>query len=276
MHRIPHSIPILCSIALVGVVLLAGCGRLTHQATHQATSASVAIPQGQDMFTPFIQVTRPNVPVTWRNDDGMAHVIKTTPSTSAFLNPDPFAFTVPAHGSATLTFSQPGMYDYYDSTKASWDGDDNRVAADEGVPNFPMAMEGVIWVQGSIKGLSTSASNVIPAGKDDFASDFLAIPVGGSVSWQNSDTDKHTVTQVVGWSGSINPATLTVNVINGTTDAPPSGETKTATFTTPGLYYYYCAAHATVQTKWHRASAMKDASEAPIPMEGFVLVVPAQ
>jgi len=231
------------------------------------------------MFAPFLLVTQPNVPVTWQNDDGVGHVVQTTPQNTPFLNPSPFAFTVPPHSRATLTFSQPGLYDYYGSTKAGWDGDDNRDAANEGVPNFPLAMEGVIWVQGPIKGLATSVSNDIPK-KGESASDFLAIPVGGSVTWHNTDTDKHTVTEVAGWSGGVNPAKLTVDVIEGTLEAPPDGETKVATFAKPGLYYYYyyyyCAVHATVQGKWHRASATKDASEYPVPMEGFVLVAPAR
>jgi hypothetical protein len=45
-------------------------------------------------------------------------------------------------------------------------------------------------------------------------------------------------------------------------------------FSDPGLYYYYCSAHASINARWHRAVANTDASEFPIPMEGFILVVP--
>jgi len=60
--------------------------------------------------------------------------------------------------------------------------------------------------------------------------------------------------------------------IPGTTNAPPNGGTAAFTFHTPGLYYYFCAEHADINSTWHRASAHKDASEYPMPMEGFVLV----
>jgi len=70
----------------------------------------------------------------------------------------------------------------------------------------------------------------------------------------------------------INPADIGPYQIKGTEAAPPTGATIAIPFTTPGLYYYYCSAHADVNVTWHRAQAHKDASEAPIPMEGFVLV----
>lgn len=53
----------------------------------------------------------------------------------------------------------------------------------------------------------------------------------------------------------------------------PGGETITIIFSKPGLYYYYCANHALVNKDWHRVQAFKQASEYPIPMEGFILVV---
>jgi plastocyanin len=134
-------------------------------------------------------------------------------------------------------------------------------------------MEGIIWVQGHISGLPSSETNTIPNGKDDFRTDFLAIMQGGTVSWHNGDTDTHYIDSVYGWSRPINPVDLGPNPVKGTDDAPPNGGTLTIHFNMPGLYYYYCSAHADVNLQWHRVAAHKDASEAPIPMEGFVLVV---
>ncbi len=96
---------------------------------------------------------------------------------------------------------------------------------------------------------------------------------GGTVTWHNGDTDTHFIDAVYGWSRPINPIDIGPNQIKGTDEAPPNGGSLTLHFATPGLYYYYCSSHAGVNRQWHRASAQEDASEAPIPMEGFVLVV---
>ena len=64
-------------------------------------------------------------------------------------------------------------------------------------------MEGIIWVQGPVSGLPSSATNTIARGKDDFTTDFLAITQGGTVSWHNADTDKHFIDLVYGWAAPI-------------------------------------------------------------------------
>lgn len=235
--------------------------------------ASVTIPQGQEVFSPFILTVQPNTIVTWQNNDSIPHTIMTTWDQSNFLNPQAFALNAAASQKVSFTFTKPGLYDYFDNSQAIWDKTDDRVSAKKGVSNYPLAMEGIIWVQGHITGLPSSATNAIPNGKDDFRTDFLAITQGGAVSWHNGDTDKHFIDQVYGWSGSSNPIDLGNNPIEGTDGAPPHGGTITLHFNMPGLYYYYCAAHADVNLQWHRVAAHKDASEAPIPMEGFVLVM---
>ena len=128
-------------------------------------------------------------------------------------------------------------------------------------------------MQCPIRGLPSIATNLIPNGKDDFTTDLLAITVEGTVSWHNGVTDRHYIDAVYGWSRSINPVDIGPNQVKGTDDAPPNGGTIAIHFTMPGLYYYYCSAHADVNLQWHRAAAHTDASEAPIPMEGFVLVM---
>ncbi len=267
------------AVAVLGATLLIACGNSassnpgTKSAITAPHPASVTIPQGQDLFTPFILAVPPNTMVTWQNHDSVSHTMMTTWDQSPFLNPQAFSLRAEAGQKVAFTFTKPGLYDYFDNTKAKWVDADHRVKANSGVPNFPLAMEGVIWVQGPLGGLPSSATNVIPKGKDEFTTDFLVLKQGGTVSWHNSDTDTHVVALVYGWSAPINAADLGPYPINGTEATPPTGATRAVTFTTPGLYYYYCSAHADVNVTWHRAQSHKDASEAPIPMEGFVLVV---
>lgn len=223
------------------------------------------------IFLPFIVVIAPNTLITWTNGDDIAHDIFSTPITNAFLNPDRIALTVPAGSTVALTLPKPGVYNYYDDTMAQWSKTDQRPIANLNSPTYPEAMEGVIWVQGPIS-LPTSANNLIPP-RDLFQSYFVAVAMGGTVSWHNTDTDKHVITLVTGWQAPINPVSLDIIYLNGTVNAPPNGETKTFTFTTPGLYYYYCATHADLDPVAHRAIPHIDSSEYPIPMDGFVLVV---
>ncbi|MEO7020589.1 MAG: plastocyanin/azurin family copper-binding protein [Ktedonobacteraceae bacterium] len=264
---------------LIGAVLLTACNgsatsnnvaaTLLHNAP-VARDSAVIIPLGQEIFTPFIRVVQLGTPVTWHNTDRVAHTITTTSEHSSFLNPQAFALHIPVGQTTSFTFHKAGLYNYFDNTQATWNSKDQRVAANKGVPNYPLAMEGVIWVQGPVAGLPRTVVNPIP-GKDEFFKNFVAIPKGGSVSWHNTDMDDHFVSLVSGWSEPINPSDVGVIQIKGT-HAHPGGETKTQTFSTPGLYYYYCSAHATVNTAWKRVEAHKDASETPLPMEGFILV----
>ena len=267
------------AIVMFGATLLVGCGSATRSATttsgHTTTlhTASVSIPQGQQLFVPFILAVQPNTVVTWQNHDTVSHTIMTTWDQRTFLNPQAFSLVTTAGQTVSFTFTRPGVYDYFDNTQAKWIDGDQRVRANRGVPNFPLAMEGVVWVQGHVPDLPSSATNVIPNGKDEFATDFMAIRPGSRVTWHNEDTDNHVISLVYGWSAPINAALLGPYQINGTKAAPPNGGTTTVTFPTPGLYYYYCSTHADVNPTWHRVQAHKDASEFPIPMEGFALVV---
>jgi plastocyanin len=57
----------------------------------------------------------------------------------------------------------------------------------------------------------------------------VTVPVGGTVTWTNSDTVDHTVTSM--GKGPLGSATL------------KTGGTYSSTFTTAGTYMYYCAIH---------------------------------
>jgi plastocyanin len=244
----------------------------TSKPPNKPAVASVIIPQDQDMFDPYILPVQLNTTVTWQNTDLVAHTIITAPDQTPFLNIQAFSFNVGAGQSVKFKFTKPGLYHYYDNTMAKWDTSTSRVKADKGVPNYPLAMDGVIWVQGFIGDLPSGATNRIPTGHDDFATEFVAITDIGTISFHNFDEDVHFVTLAPDQPAPINPVSIGINRIGGTQDFP-GGENITIIFSKPGLYYFYCANHALINKDWHRAQAFKQASEYPIPMEGFILVV---
>ena len=234
--------------------------------------ASIMLPRNQELFVPFLLVVSPGTIVTWQNEDTIAHQFTTTPQKNAFLNPQTFSFRVPAGGQVQFTFTRPGLYHYYDSGMSTWNASLGRVAAHKATPHFPLAMDGIIWVQGPLSNLPTNASNYIPKGHDEFASEFVAINQPGTVSWHNFDDDPHFVGLVAGWPAPINPTDIGLYRFAGTDDVP-GGASISVLFDAPGLYYYYCRNHDQVDPLTHRARALPMASEYPIPMEGFVLVI---
>lgn len=275
MYRIARLIAL-----FVGIALLAGCGAGSQTGNNAPASlvrnvpdlprATVGIPRGQDVFSPFILVVRPGTRITWVNNDTAAHNIVTILSDKSYVNPQTFRLHAPPGRSVSISLTVPGIYDYFDPLRASWNGTDHRIAAHQGVPHYPLSMEGIIWVQGPLSGLSTHVVNTIP-GKDEFSQDFIAIPKDGKVTWKNQDTDNHVVAFVPGWEKPINPVDPGPLLVKGRAEQF-GGAAETLTFSTPGLYYYYCSAHATINRAWRRAQANKDASEAPVPMEGFIVV----
>lgn len=280
--RIVHQrIPAVMGAAIIAALLFVGCGLTDASNISEPVAPTTVIPntvtitQGEQ-FSPYILEVSPGTTVTWHNNDLLPHTMQTSPLTSAFLNPVPLSLQAAAQGATTFTFTQPGLYDYFDPHFATWNTKDQRVQAASQFPSYPEAMEGVIWVKGAVAGLPKQATDSIPNLKDDFVKEFMAVQTGGAVTWHNYDTDKHYVTPVTGWQGDINPdPSFQLHTINGTTAQPPTGGTITVTFTKPGLYYYYCSAHADVDSIWNRAKAHDNASEYPIPMEGFVLVAPS-
>ena len=157
------SVAILATVVVLvlGVVLglVLGNTVFSHRATtasnstptrKPAPSAAVTIPQDQELFDPFVLPVRLNTTVTWHNSDTLLHTVETTPDQTPFLNIQSFTLTLPAGKSASFTFTKPGLYHYYDNTMARWNTATSRVAANKGVPNYPLAMDGVIWVQGFV------------------------------------------------------------------------------------------------------------------------------
>jgi plastocyanin len=238
----------------------------------KTTLHSVTIPHAQDLFEPFILTIEPHTSVTWQNDDTIAHEFTTTPDHNSFLNPQSFSLTVAAGQSFHFTFTQPGLYHYYDRVAATWNTAFSRVAARKGTPRFPLAMDAIIWVRGPISGLPTATLNSVPQDHDEFEHEFMALSSPGAASWHNFDEDPHFFGIVPNWSAPINPVDIGLYRMAGTQDVP-GGQSITILFNTPGLYYYYCRNHDRIDAATSRAQALTKASEYPLPMEGFVLVV---
>jgi plastocyanin len=282
-------------IILVGMALcatiLAACGSTdtgTSSSTLVATtptapsSPTITIDPTSKLFVPFITVIDPTTEgsaVTFTNADSVAHDVVSVPladpSEAAFVNVTGKIKQVIAAGqSITLNLTQPGIYDVYDDTQATIDHTYKRAKPIANTAGFPYAAEAVIWVKGTIPGLPKKAKNHIVAGQDDFFLPFNAITAGGSVTWHNLDAAKHFIADPGTFGPNINPAKFGdgLNMINGTTDAPPNGGDVTLPFPTPGLYYYFCSAFATFDPGLQRVQANFGSSVYPIPMEGFVLV----
>lgn len=282
--RLGVTITVLILVLVLGLVLglvvsntvlanhSSGNANASSSGSNPALVASVTIPQGQEMFNPYILPVQLDTTVTWQNNDTVTHTIMTTPDQATFLNTQAITLNVAAGQSVKYRFTKPGLYHYYDNTIATWDTATARVKANKGVPNYPLAMDGVIWVQGFIGNLPSGATNHIPSGHDEFASEFVAINDIGTLSLHNFDTDSHVVAPVSGLPAPLNPGEIGINRIGGTNDVP-GGESITLVLNKPGLYYFYCENHALVNESWHRVQAFKQASEYPIPMEGFILVV---
>ena len=260
-------------------IVVAGCGatnntdKIMTLAQLQPPANVVVIPQGSDVFAPFIVPIQPQTTVFWLNHDKVQHVITTTPEHQSFLNPESFSLQIDAGKTGSYTFTTPGIYHYYDNHFSTWNINQQRVTTEQASNMYPMTMEGVIWVEGPIPNLPAAAFNSVPNGHDRIVTNFLAIQKGGSVTWHNYDTDAHFFQPVLGWSAPINPVDIGINDLRGSDMYPPDGESRSIAFNTPGLYYYYCFTHAEINPIYLRAYASKMASDFPLPMEGFVLVV---
>ncbi|GAC1564954.1 MAG: hypothetical protein NVS3B14_01150 [Ktedonobacteraceae bacterium] len=188
------------------------------------------------------------------------------------MNRQSFSFNVAPGSSVSFTFTKPGLYHYVETRLDSWNRSLSRVVAEPKKINYPLSLEGVIWVQGSIANLPTNAITFVLNGHDDFATEFLAISRDGTVTWHNLNRNTHYIGLVNGWPSPVNPTDIGSYRLAGT-DSVPGGEFTTVLFNTPGLYYYYCRNHDQVDPGDFRVFPLVAASEFPIPMEGFVLVV---
>ncbi len=282
MLKIPLRLAIVSAVLLSGLGIGVTLGAVIYAAhTSHAVPATpdkkaqlttITMPRAQDLFEPFILPVPLHATVTWKNDDTVTHIFTTTPHKHIFLNPQSFSFTVAAGKRVSFTFTHPGLYHYYEKTLCLWNTQFSRVAAKKGVPRYPLAMDGIIWVQGPIVGLPSATLNHVSLNHDQFMFEFVAISQYGSVTWHNFDSDPHFIGLAAGWTAPINPTDIGLYRLAGTADQP-GGASITVIFNKPGLYYYYCRNHDHFDPLTYRALVLSKASEYPLPMEGFVLVL---
>jgi plastocyanin len=104
---------------------------------------------------------------------------------------------------------------------------------------------------------------IIPA-TDLFAPYILVTNAGDSVTWMNDDAVLHTIVTVPREAGgAIDPMPIQLVL--------QPGQQSTMTLRSPGVYYYYCGAHASL-TSQGRAAAMSGMRPYPLPMDGFIYV----
>lgn len=115
---------------------------------------------------------------------------------------------------------------------------------------------------------SYTAPYTITVPNNDIFTPYIAIiPAGAPINWINADSVLHTV---IGGptsdGGVINPAPFQLVL--------QPGDQQTMTLRSPGLYYYYCGAHATPDATG-RAASMANTRAYPLSMDGFIDVVGA-
>lgn len=113
---------------------------------------------------------------------------------------------------------------------------------------------------------SSGASNhtIIIPNNDMFAPYIAQLNAGDTVTWVNEDTILHTVlTSPTAQGDAVNP--IQFQFVLG------PGKSASITLHQPGLYYYYCDAHASLPTSG-AAVAHTGMRPYPIPMDGFLYV----
>ncbi len=149
--------------------------------------------------------------VTWRNDDGDRHRMRTTSGPTEFDSGN-----LDAGESFTFTFDQDGTYLYVD--------DRNR--SDSNYYGTIIVTSGPIGDPGEPPPPPPPAGDVTIA-NDTFQPASITVNVGGTVTWSNQDRE-HTVTaRDRSWDSGIFD----------------SGQTYTRTFDTAGTYEYFCIIH---------------------------------
>ena len=98
-----RTIQLVLALAVI-IVLLAGCAAQTSAAAAPVETAQVTMPPSYRFDPPAIQVPA-GTTVTWRNSDNFTHSVSVSGGAFPLLNLSPGQ-------SGTITFDQPGAYDY--------------------------------------------------------------------------------------------------------------------------------------------------------------------
>jgi plastocyanin len=106
-------------------------------------------------------------------------------------------------------------------------------------------------------------TNVISVPQTDLFVPYIAVAeAGDTITWVNNDTMLHTV--VTGpTNGVVDPVQFQLVL--------PAGQHAQLTLRTPGVYYYYCGAHAALNSQG-RAAAFSSVRPYPLAMDGILYV----
>lgn len=118
----------------------------------------------------------------------------------------------------------------------------------------------------TLSGGSGASNHTITIPNNDLFAPYIEqLNVGDSVTWVNADTMLHTVvTSATTQGGAVTPVQF--QFVLG------PGKSASITLRQPGLYYYYCDAHATLPDVG-AAVAHKGVRSYPLPMDGFLYVL---
>jgi len=259
--NIPSITPRVTALGLFGAVavLTASCGGSSGSpaggsAAGLPSTASVTIPKA-DRFEPFLLEIAQGGTVTFANQDADAHTVVSMPT-----DPVDFKLFVESGKSVKQTFSQPGIYGYYCDAHSDYDKTTGLIKAKKEADAYPISMYGIIVVAGDSLPLSTGKAKIVMPSADRFEPLAIAVKQGTQVTWANLDSDAHTVLTDPGES-------LQFKFV-----VPANGQAS-YTFDKPGMYPYFCDAHATWNGELKRVQARPGSSEYPAAMEGVVFVL---
>ncbi len=123
-------------------------------------------------------------------------------------------------GAVTLMQADPGVFGARTTTQTTMPGVGMSGAFPDATP-------------------ATGTTLVAMTNADRFSPAVLSVPVGATITWTNRDTDAHTVTFMGSGFGMGNHGMMG----NGANTVVSAGATYQLTFTTTGVFHYWCQYH---------------------------------
>ena len=191
-------------------------------------------------FSPSNVTIQTGTTVTWTNNDSQSHELRSTSGPAEFRSN-----SLAPGQSASFTFASPGTYTYLDHQNDKSPAYRGTIVVTNSAPATPPPTA----VPGTNTPPAAATASVRLAGAQ-FAPTSVTVAVGGTVTWTNDDTSKHTVTAD---NGSFDSGTLN------------SGATFAQTFTAAGTYAYGCDFHGNMRGTITVTGAAATPAPAPIP-----------
>jgi plastocyanin len=256
---------------------------------YQPTTVVVDVP-GADYFSPWLVSVHAGDTVEWTNHDTDNHLVQAviderynTAAPGGFIGNALGTQHTPDGSAGTYrhTFTKPGYTFYFCAIHANVNTTTHEAEPHANASVYPAPMFGVVVVLPDTSA-TTQASSYAPATvkisvptQDYFTPWLTAIHVGDTVTWFNGDTDNHLV------QAPVDPATDSalhgkgiVQMIHGTKHLSEGPEGYSQKITSTGVLFYFCAMHASIDSKTNEPVAHPDASAFPSPMFGVIVVLP--